>query len=305
MENNGCFGISILVADADEGVFKRLSELFSGIGIVVLRACHGAEALNMVEKHSPALVVSDINLPGVNGFELFEIIRQRFSPIRCMLMTDYDVDRYIHLVVEHNVGNILVKNEDFCLSEIGTYIMSLIKGDIFGLKRYFPEGIIHNRQITSYSCGRNVCAEIIEHCGEINPLYLEIAIDELISNAVFHGVLQLSSVPREQWCGEVCIDEKDAISISWARDEEKVGISVEDPRGKLKKNDVLYWLDHGRAVQDLAAQEHGRGFLLVRKVIDRLIVNIDPGKRTECIVFQYLDKRCMGGKKPLLVHELA
>lgn len=305
MEKNGCSGISILVADAGEGVYKRLSELFFGTGLVVLRACNGAEALNMVEKYSPSLVVSDIHLPGVNGFELFEILRKHFSPIRCMLMTDYDVDRYIHLVVEHNVGNILVKNEDFGLSEIGTYIISLIKGDIFGLKRYFPNGTIQSRQITSYSFGRDICAEIVEYCGEVNPLYLEIAIDELISNAVFHGVLQLSSVPREQWCGEFSIDEKDAISVSWARDEEKVGISVEDPRGNLKKNDVLYWLDHGRAVQDFPGQEHGRGFLLVRKVIDRLIVNIDPGKRTECIVFQYLDKRCMGGKKPLLVHELA
>ncbi|MFP4163617.1 MAG: response regulator [Chitinispirillaceae bacterium] len=298
-------GVSILVADADRRVFERLSGLFGSTGVTVLKAENGCEALNLVENHRPSLVVSDIHLPGINGFDLLGIIRERFCDICCMLMTDYDVDRYIHLVVEHNIGNILVKGEDFSLDEIHTYITSLISGDIFGLQRYFPEGTVHKELVTSYGYSRKLCADIVKQCREVNPLYLEIAIDELISNAVFHGVLQLSVVPREKWSGEICFDQSEAVSVCWAKDGEKVGISVEDPRGNLKKTDVLYWLDHGRAVQDIPGQEHGRGLLLVRRVIDRLIINIDPGKRTECVVFQYMDKRCMGKKKPLLVHELA
>ncbi len=295
----------ILVADSEERVFSLLTELFCCRGIHVIRAISGPQALTMIEQNNPALVVADIHLPGINGFELLGTVRQRFPKIRCMLMTNYEVDQYISLVIEHNIGNILIKDEDFCLNEISTYIMSLIKGDIFGLQRYFPHTDIHKALVTSYGGCKNLYSQIIQSASVANPLYLEIAIDELVSNAVFHGVLQFTGVPRELWAEDFCFTTGEAISLSWASDDEKVGISVEDPRGNLKKTDVLYWLNQHRVSKDISSQEHGRGFLLIRKVIDRLIINIDPGKRTECIVFQYLDKRTIGHKKPLLVHELA
>jgi hypothetical protein len=35
-----------------------------------------------------------------------------------------------------------------------------------------------------------------------------------------------------------------------------------------------------------------------------MIINVDPGKRTECIIIQYLNRKKNLQSKPLMVHEL-
>ena len=133
-------------------------------------------------------------------------------------------------------------------------------------------------------------------------MYLEIAIDELISNAFFHGVLQMTGVPREFWSEDFVVPLEKAIKVAWTMDHEKIGVAIEDPKGNLKKTDALKWLDICR--DEKLGEEHGRGLLLVRRLIDRLIINIDPGKRTECIVVQNFKHESVASRKPLLIHEL-
>jgi len=156
--------------------------------------------------------------------------------------------------------------------------------------------------IDSYAQGKEKCRQIIEHCPAERSLYLEMAIDELISNAFFHAVLKLSNLPREKWIESYDVPAGNGIKVTWGYDEEKIGVSVEDPQGNLTKTDALKWLDTKR--EEKADEEHGRGLLLVRKLIDRLIINIDPGKRTECIVVQYFNKQISTNNKPLMIHEL-
>ena len=48
---------------------------------------------------------------------------------------------------------------------------------------------------------------------------------------------------------------------------------------------------------------HGRGLFLSREYMDRLVVNIERGKRTEIICVKYL-KTSYEGPKPLLINEI-
>ncbi len=77
-------------------------------------------------------------------------------------------------------------------------------------------------------------------------IYLEIAIDELVSNAFFHGVLQMTGVPRELWSEDFVVPAEKAVKVSWAVDNYKIGVAVEDPQGNLKKEAALKWLDNYR-----------------------------------------------------------
>lgn len=119
----------------------------------------------------------------------------------------------------------------------------------------------------------------------------------------FTGVLQMTGIPRDKWRDDFAIDASSMIAVTWANDAEKIGVAVEDPKGNLKKVDALRWLDQ----QDMTGREnddHGRGLYLVRRLIDRFIINIDPGKRTECIVIQYFNRDHISNYKPLLIHEI-
>lgn len=68
---------SILVADDDEKIVKLLSLILSEEGWHILTAKDGAEALQMVDKYSPDLVILDMIMPKVDGFEVCRRLRQR------------------------------------------------------------------------------------------------------------------------------------------------------------------------------------------------------------------------------------
>ena len=61
---------TILIVDDEGPVRHFLAQLLAYAGHRTLQAVHGAEALAVVEKERPDLVVSDIMMPVLNGAEL-------------------------------------------------------------------------------------------------------------------------------------------------------------------------------------------------------------------------------------------
>lgn len=75
----------ILVVDDDELVLVALEELLTPHGYEVTTAGNGPEALAKLEQGSADVLILDIIMPGMSGFELCERIRQvekyRATPI--------------------------------------------------------------------------------------------------------------------------------------------------------------------------------------------------------------------------------
>jgi len=93
--------VSILVVDDEPDVADLFRQRFrheARQGTYVMHfAASGAEALNrLAEEIQPTriAVLSDINMPGMDGLELLAEIKQRFSDLPVMLVTAYgDNDR--------------------------------------------------------------------------------------------------------------------------------------------------------------------------------------------------------------------
>ncbi len=66
----------ILVVDDDEKIRKFLRVNLSGEGWHILTAADGAEALRKVERDPPDLVILDIMMPKMDGFEVCRRLRQ-------------------------------------------------------------------------------------------------------------------------------------------------------------------------------------------------------------------------------------
>ena len=293
---------SILVVDDDVQICRILCDLFRREGYSTVVAHNGKEAIGRIRESLPDLVISDIQMPLMDGFELFKVMEKEFPDVKHIMMTSYDIDQYIRHIRKYNIGNILVKGSDFNLVEVAAYVRSILTGEIFGLDRYFHGVDLQRLSIRSYAEAKDAYHHISRSYSDQKGFFLEVAVDELISNAIFHGVLQYSHLSRDKWSEDIRVPEESAVRVAWGYDKEKIGISIEDPKGNLKKTDVLKWIDNrSRSGKD---DEHGRGFLLVRKLIDRLIINIDPGKRTECIIIQNYQRTQNTCNKPLLIHEL-
>lgn len=80
---------TILIVDDEAPVRSFLAQLLADGGHRTLQAVHGAEALDLVAKERPDLVVSDIMMPVLNGAELCRRLKARdgLPPIPVILMS--------------------------------------------------------------------------------------------------------------------------------------------------------------------------------------------------------------------------
>ena len=66
---------TILIVDDEPNIVIPLQFLMEKNGYQTLMAQSGEEALEAVSKYSPDLVLLDIMLPGIDGFEVCEIVK--------------------------------------------------------------------------------------------------------------------------------------------------------------------------------------------------------------------------------------
>lgn len=85
-------GVRVLVVDDDLGVCQSVRDMLADDGCDVLTAGGGLEALRVLERTPVDVVVSDVVMPDLDGFDLYmEIKRRGDTPV--ILMTAYYYDR--------------------------------------------------------------------------------------------------------------------------------------------------------------------------------------------------------------------
>ena len=80
--------VTVLVVDdalADRALVAGL--LRKSLDCEILQAADGHEALSMIESHRPDVVLTDLNMPEMNGLELVGSIKQNYPRIPVVLMT--------------------------------------------------------------------------------------------------------------------------------------------------------------------------------------------------------------------------
>ena len=76
----------IMVVDDEQTIRTLLKRILESEGYEVILAADGNSALTMLEKREPDLVILDINMPGLNGFQVLERIRQH-SNVPVIMLT--------------------------------------------------------------------------------------------------------------------------------------------------------------------------------------------------------------------------
>ncbi|MGA2403833.1 MAG: response regulator transcription factor [Syntrophobacteraceae bacterium] len=88
----------ILIIDDDRKLNKLLKDYLSPFGFEVLAAANPDEGLRYLKTHAPELIILDIMLPHINGFELCKFIRQDHTVPIIMLTARGEVtDRVVGL----------------------------------------------------------------------------------------------------------------------------------------------------------------------------------------------------------------
>lgn len=80
---------SVLVVEDDATLREALTDTLRAAGISALAAGDAAEALKLLESEEIALVISDVQMPGPNGYELLSAIKRMRPDLPVVLMTAY------------------------------------------------------------------------------------------------------------------------------------------------------------------------------------------------------------------------
>jgi len=77
---------------------------------VVGQAQDGAEAVELVERLMPDLVLMDLKMPGMNGIEATRQIRTRHPEVKVLILTTYDDDEWVFDAIRAGASGYLLKD---------------------------------------------------------------------------------------------------------------------------------------------------------------------------------------------------
>ncbi len=74
------------------------------------QASDGAEAVELVARHLPDMVLMDLKMPGMNGIEATRQIRTRYPAVKVLVLTTYDDDEWVFDAIRAGAAGYLLKD---------------------------------------------------------------------------------------------------------------------------------------------------------------------------------------------------
>ncbi|AFY87068.1 MAG: Response regulator MprA [Chroococcidiopsis cubana SAG 39.79] len=119
--------LTILVVDDDPGTRLAISDYLEMAGYSVITAADGQQGLDMVETYRPHLMVTDIVMPRMNGYQLVRSVRQhpsfRLLPVIFLTERNKTEER----IQGYQSGADLYLPKPFELQELGAAIRNLLE----------------------------------------------------------------------------------------------------------------------------------------------------------------------------------
>lgn len=116
----------ILIVDDEENTRIGLSKLLTQEGFDVASAANGFEALDYLGQNKVSLIISDINMPDMNGLAFLRELSRRHPSTNVIMITAYGgVDSYLEAM---NLGAYEYLHKPIRLDELRSVIAKAFNG---------------------------------------------------------------------------------------------------------------------------------------------------------------------------------
>lgn len=175
-------------------------------GFEVHYAVDGRDALEQLELHLPDLVVTDLNMPLLNGLELVQSIRQTFPLLPVILMTAQGSEQIAVEALRVGAASYVPKQRLAAdLVDTARQVLTAAHADrshVRLMRRMTEQHVcftIENDQdlISSLVQYLQDAARGMGVCNDADRVRVGVALQEALINACFHGNLEVSSTLRE------------------------------------------------------------------------------------------------------------
>ncbi|PWR70670.1 two-component system response regulator [Methanospirillum stamsii] len=102
----------ILIVDDTIKDLQSGSQLLTRSGFQVYTARNGEDALSLLEKKIPDIILLDLIMPGMDGIEVMRIIREKYPEIPVVLCTAADQEPIVRLAMLSGAFGVIVKPYD-------------------------------------------------------------------------------------------------------------------------------------------------------------------------------------------------
>jgi PAS domain S-box-containing protein len=86
-------GLKVLIVDDDAGVCQSLKDLLAAEGCCIETAESGIYALEWLRREQFDLLLSDVVMPDMDGYELYQAVKKRTPKLPVVLMTAFNYDK--------------------------------------------------------------------------------------------------------------------------------------------------------------------------------------------------------------------
>lgn len=292
----------VLVVD-DSAVERRLA---GGIlerhgGVTVEYASNGKEALERIENHHPDVVLTDLQMPELDGLELVGRIRQQYPLIPVILMTAHGSEEIAVQALQRGAASYVPKSKLAQeLPETFEAVLAVSKADrhndrlIDCLSRSESEFVLRNDADLVYPLVDHLQQMVtrMRFCDETGRIRIGIALEEALLNALYHGNLELDSEQIREArsnmvsrAGPNMIDQRRVmapyrdrrIHVQISVNPREARFTIRDEGPGFQPGDVPDPTDPANL-----ERESGRGLLLMRSFMDAIEYN-DRGNQVTLI----------------------
>ncbi|HWA97967.1 MAG TPA: response regulator [Pirellulales bacterium] len=279
---------TVLIVD-DSAVDRLLAGrlLEKSADLKVLFAADGSDALSMIAAERPSIVVTDLQMPIINGLQLVETIRDRFPLVPVILMTAHGSEDVAVQALLSGAASYVPKGE------LARYLLDTVQG-VLNVARSNQQ---HRRLMESLDQRRlgfvldndtALISPLVDHVQQMlvnmnvvddaARVQIGVALEEALLNAVYHGNLELTADDIEQ--------SRSSLLEPGARDPVAERLKQAPFRDRklyfevaVTRDDVQFVIrDSGRGFNPSDApdpgdpatlhSERGRGLVLIRTLMD-------------------------------------
>ena len=282
----------VLVVDDDRSQSQDFEDLLRNAGCDVTFAGHGREAMELLARDLPDVVLTDLDMPEMDGLELVRAIRRDYPALPVILMTAMGSEDVAAKALHHGAASYIRKRS------LAREVLRTV-GSVLAIARALPtqkqvfdcmtedqlDFVLDNdsAQIPAILGHLELVASLLHPRDPADGIRVGIALHEVLVNAIQHGNLELNSDLRE-------VDERLFQDLG---EERRSLFPFRDRRvrlrARLSRSEAVYVVeDDGPGFNPSALPDptdpanlercSGRGMMLIRTFMDEVEHN-EKGNR--------------------------
>lgn len=275
---------NILIIDDEDALRKMLKIALIEKGYTVFEAANGVEGIEVFKNTSPGIVLTDVNMPEMNGIEMTRKIKEINEDADIIIMTGYGTEDLVIDAIRAGASNYIKKPLQF------NELFSIL--DSIAFKREARKRFEVAKDVVQYEEKKIIMDNNLEKIwGVVNQVFynvtgldehvsiegLKLGLYEIIVNAIEHGNLEISFEEKKKALQENSYTKLLAERIEMANkkgrnvviqtkfDRKQIEISVTDCGNGFDYSNLP---DHSDPETILSA--HGRGILLATVYYDNV-----------------------------------